>query len=203
MVAHSGDSAKHEARPGACKFYKIGPDFGLDGPAGFEIENLAKLLQGRPVFGPAPDRRGFPDYPEPPHVVIDEKFGRPPLDLEECYGYWLISARAKSVFETIDAAGFAFVRCVTRPEYWLCDAVRILDAVDERASRIEIEHRGGVKSYDLTRGASLVFREEILNSVHVFRLAYLQPLVVCDQRLKEACDAAGLKGIKFRDMSDY
>jgi hypothetical protein len=33
----------------------------------------------------------------------------------------------------------------------------------------------------------------------VFRLAYGEVWIFCDQELKDACKAAGLKGIRFRE----
>jgi len=210
MTNDPADAAKHQAKRGARKFYKMSPDFGLNGAAGFEVQNLAVLLQGRRVLVPPPGRQGFPDYPEPPCVLINTKLGRPPLDLEEYHAYWLISDRAKSVFETVDPCGFTFVRCETRlvdgspgPGYWLCDVVRVLDAVDEAASRMKIDYRYGVKMYDLMGRANLVFKEDVVGRSHVFRLAHLEPAVVCDQHLKDACEAAALNGLTFRDMSNY
>jgi len=132
MTNGSADNPKRELQPGARKFYDVGPSLHLGRRAGFKVENIELLLQGRPVLGAPSGRRGFPDYPEPPRVLIDKSLGRRTLDLEQYHEYWLISGRAKSVFETVDPQGFAFVRCQTRfagtggsvsPEYWLCDVV--------------------------------------------------------------------------------
>jgi len=210
MTNDPADAGKRQTRRRERKFYDIGPDFRLGGAAGFKVENLAVLLQGRRVLVPPPGRRGFPDYPEPLRVLIDRKLGRPPRDMEQYHAFWLISGKAKSVFETVDAAGFSFVQCETRradgspgPEYWLCDVVRVLDAVDETASRMRIEYRDGVKLYDLMGGASLVFKENVIGPAHAFRMAFLKAAVVCDQHLKDACKHAGLKGLNLKDMADY
>jgi hypothetical protein len=210
MANDHADTTRRESRSSARKFYKMGPDFGFDDAAGFEIENEARLLQGMRILGPPPGRRGFPNYPAPPRVLIDERLGRPLLDLEQYSEYWLISGRAKLAFETTDSAGFAFVRCETRlpdgtpgAEYWLCDVIRVLDAVDETASRVKIEYREGLKLYSLMDRVSLVFKEDMVGAAHVFRMAYFEPAVICDQNLKGTCEALGLSGLKFRDMSDY
>jgi hypothetical protein len=188
----------------------MGPDFTRGGAPGYLIENKPTLLMGRRVLMPEPGQQGFPNYPEPPRVLFDKKLGRPPRDLEECSGYWLISDRLKTVLETVDPAGVAFVRCEVRlrggepgPTYWLCDVVRVLDAVDEMASRLRIYDEQGRKKYSLVGGASLVFKEDVVGSAHVFRITHAKSLVICDQHLKDSCKAAGLKGIKFRDAAHY
>jgi Protein of unknown function (DUF1629) len=165
---------------------------------------------GRRILGPEPEQRGFPNYPEPPRLLFDKTLGRPPRDLELCSEYWLISDRLKTVLEAVDPAGVAFVRCEVRlrggepgPTYWLCDVVRVLDAVDEMASRLGIYDARGRKIYSLAGGASLVFKEDVVGSAHIFRMAYLKPQVIGDQQLKDSCKAAGLKGITFVDAANY
>lgn len=118
----------------------------------------------------------------------------------------------KAVLERLDPEGVEFEKCVCRsksesaaPVYWLCDVVRILDAVDEEKSRVKIEydppdHR---KRYNLLGGANLLFREEIVGSAHIFRLKFLQPRIVRSQSMKDACKEAGLKGISFHDAANY
>jgi Immunity protein family (Imm11) len=178
--------------------------------AGDRIENKMTLTQGRGVLYPPIGARGFPAYSEPPRVLIDKKFGRPLRDLEECNGYWLIPDRMKKVLESVDAEGFTFVECEVYlrggepgPRYWLCDVVRVLDAVDEEASRLRIYDEQDYKSYSLMGGANLVFNEHVVGSAHIFRMAYLEPVVICDWALKEACKAAALKGIAFHDAANY
>jgi hypothetical protein len=60
------------------KFHKISWSF-LHARADFEVENLDVLLSSSPKYPggtgigalyPPPGRRGFPEYPEKPHVVI-------------------------------------------------------------------------------------------------------------------------------------
>lgn len=198
-------------KPKRRKFYDMGPNFRLGGPPGYEIENENTLSKGLGLLCAPPGRRGFPDYPEPPRVVLDKKLGRSPRDLEQCHEYWLISDRMKAVLQAVDPEAFAFVRCEVRfadgkegPAYWLCDVMRILDAVDEVASRltINIDQTRGQKVYSLRGGASLVFKEDVVAPAHIFRMAHLEPVIFCDQHLKNACKAAGLKGITFKDAAN-
>jgi hypothetical protein len=162
------------------------------------------------VFASHPYRRGFPNYPEPPRILLNKKAHRPIRDLEDCSGYWLISDRAKQLFETLDPDGFAFVKCEVRfidsdlgPDLWLCDVVRVLDALDEPASTgVATRHESDRKKYDFAIGlTNLVFKEDVVRNVHIFRMAYFVPIVISDQYLRDACKAAGLKGILFRDAS--
>jgi hypothetical protein len=156
----------------------------------------------------------FPNYPEPPLFLFDRKLGRIPRDLELFNAYSLVSDRMKVVFQAIDPDAFAFVRCeltVPRgkydgPDYWLCDVVRVLDALDEAESRLKIERRGepdypyaSEKHYSIAGASELAFRKDVIGNAHVFRMAHGEGIVICDDVLKEACRTAGLKGIKFRD----
>jgi hypothetical protein len=197
------------------KFYMMGPDYRL-GRAGFVIENI-KVLAPDTGMLESPRGEGFPNYPEPPRFLFDKKIGRAPRDLELSH-YWLISDRMKAVFEAVDHAGFAFTPCDVRlgkgrydgPNYWLCDVLRVLDAVDESQSRLKVgivedpKYRNfGMKYYSILveGGAKLVFREEAIGSAHVFRVAHMDATIISDQVLKDACKTAGVGGIRFRDAS--
>jgi uncharacterized protein DUF1629 len=195
----------------ARKFYRMGPDLRSGGAAGCKLENERLLLQGQLALGPPAGRRGFPDYPESPRFLFDSKIGRPPRDIEQYSYFWLISDRMKTVLEIVDQEAFAFARCEVRlsngapgPAYWLCDVLRILDAVDEAASQVRIEYLppNSTKFYNLTGGANLVFREDVVGSAHAFRLADLDLVVFCDQQIRDACKAVGLKGVRFRDAAN-
>jgi hypothetical protein len=190
----------------------MSPDPRSGGKVAWGMENEVALLMGGRVVGPRSEQRGFPNFPETPRLVFDKALGkRPPCDLEQYHDYWLLSDRMKTVLERLDPDGFAFIKCLSRAtrgsaalDYWLCDVLRILDAVDEEKSRlrIEIDERGR-KSYSLMGGALLVFREEIVRSAHIFRLRYSIGYVICDQELKDRCKEAGLKGIAFWDPAKY
>jgi hypothetical protein len=117
----------------------------------------------------------------------------------------------KTVLESVDPEGFAFLQCEVRlangepgPVSWLCDVLRILDAIDEAASRVQIKYlpQYNAKVYQLAGGANLVFREHIIGAAHIFRLAHLRPVIFCDEQVKDACKAAGLKGVHFKEFKD-
>ena len=197
--------------PQARRFYIVNPDFRRTSSPGFRIENEKTLKQGMLTLGPATGCRGFPNFPEIPRIVIDRKLGLPPRDLEEYSAYWLISDRLKTVLEAVDLEAFDFARCDVRiagsgvgPVYWLCDVVRVIDAVDEAASKVTIRYyEGDYKTYSLAGGASLVLREDVVGPAHIFRMAHLEPTVICDQIVRDACKTANLKGITFRDATNY
>lgn len=165
---------------------------------------------GRLVLMPPIGRRGFDEFPEPPLLVLDQSPGRRPYDLELCYGYWLVSDKMKSLLEEIDAEGVAFVRCETwiqdggkGPTHWLCDVMPVLDAVDEEQSRVTIEYdpSSGQKIYSMLGGASLAFKRDVVGAAHIWRMRHADDLVICDERIKDACKRAKLKGSRFRDAS--
>jgi Immunity protein family (Imm11) len=212
MAAHDPPEASKRARkPKARKFYVIGPSLRAGGASGYVIENEAKLLQGQLFLGPPPGRRGFPDYPEPPRLRIDKKLGsRPPGELQVYGEYWLVSDPMKTTLEAADRDACAFMKCDVQhadgepgPVFWLCDVVRVLDALEESASKVEIRQDPDGKRYSFVGRTSLIFKEDVVGPAHIFRMAHMEPTVICDQQLKDACKAAGLKGIQFRDASDW
>jgi hypothetical protein len=173
-----------------------------------ELENLEVLQPGRLHLGPPSGRRGFAEFPEAPRFRLHKKRGklRLPRDLERYSAYWLISDRAKTVLQSIDPSGFAFARCevwgpdgLINPPFWLCDVVRVLDAVDEEASQIIIKYgeRTGDKYYSLV--GEMAIKEDVVGPNLVFRVAHAESWVFCDQEIKDACQAAGLKGISFTE----
>lgn len=190
------------------KFYVVGIGGFRTAPA-CEIENLAALTGGRQVLIP-PRERGFVPFPEPPRLVIDKSLGRAPADWELFHDYRLVSERMKNLLERLDPKGVCFVRCETRyqdgptaPPYWLCDIVRVLDAVDEAKSVLEIKYpTPDRKVCNLSKTSSLIFKEDSVGAAHIFRLRFY-PMVVCDQVLKDACKEAGIKGIGFTDATKY
>jgi hypothetical protein len=211
-MAEDAVRAARRHKPTARKFYRMGPNLRVGGKAGFRLENEMVLTGGRPVLV-APPGRGFPSFPEAPRLVIDKKLGRPLRDIELYSGYWLVSDRMKTLLEVQDPAAVAFVRCdvhladgAAGPAYWLCDVVRVLDAVDEARSRLRIyyddedDESHKAKVYSLSGGADVVFNEDVVGTAHLFRMAHMEPAVICDQLLKEACSAASLKGVRFRDV---
>lgn len=200
-------------KPKARKFYII--SYSLRHKlADFEVENQNVLVAasgalypplhlGAYALFPPPGKRGFPVYPERPHVVTGKRRSGPsPSDIELYHSYWLISDRLKSMFETIDPPAFAFQACDVHlrdgspgPVYWLCDVIRVLEAFDENTVQ---EFRRGIKRAGLTGDKTLVFNEPVIGDSHIFRTPY-SPNVFCDQVMKDACKAAGMKGIQFFD----
>jgi len=191
-------------KPKAPKLYRIAPDFRRRAP-GVELENLAALGVGPVLFSPR-GKRSFPSLAETPRLLIDKSLGRPPLDWELFHEFWLVSDRMKNVLEAVDSDGVAFLRCETRslrgdaPVYWLCDIVRLLDAIDEEKSSVEILDDGtDFRRYDNMTVSSCVFKEDAIGSAHIFRPRFLEMRIICDQVMKDACKAAGVRGLRFRD----
>jgi len=147
---------------------------------------------------------GFPSLPETARYFIDPP---PAYDFQEVGGYWLVTDRMKRVLEDVDADAFCFTACDVRlakgkPSslYWLCDVMRVLDALDEAKSRVEIYmDEFNKKSYSLLvpDGARLIFRDDAVGSTHIFRMAHYEDAIICDDVLKDACKTAGLQGIRF------
>ena len=185
---------------------------------GVVFENIDQLLNPpRRILRPATG--GFPELRQKPRLVYDPAAGDPPQDLEGgLSGYWLVSDRLKSVLEGMDPEGFAFVECdyllqdgSQGPPYFLCDVVRVLDALDEAASTLRIEVSDdfvGGKYYNFAGGISLAFRKEAVGNAHVFRTPYSGNYVICDRRLRDAVQGAiggsgGSGGLWFEDAADY
>jgi hypothetical protein len=193
---------KRLRKPKAKKFYCV--ELGRFHTApGLRMENIG----GRTLMSPPGERR-FPPLSEPPRLLIDRSLGRAPADWELFHDFRLVSDRMKDVLEAVDREGVAFLKCESRslgrnvaPDYWLCDVIRILDAIDEEKSRGEILEDGTEsRRYSPIGGPSLVFKEEVVASAHIFRPRFWGK-IVCDQAVKDACKAAGMKGIRFRDAA--
>lgn len=196
----SGNGARKKKAP---KLYRFELDLRISTLPGWKMENFDALGVG-PVLHSPRGKRSFPPLLETPRLLIDKSLGRPPRDRELFDDFWLVSDRMKSVLEAVDREGVAFLRCETRslrggaPVYWLCDIVRELDVIDEEKSNFKVLDDGtDFRRYDgMVTDSSFVFREEAIGSAHVFRARFLNR-VVCDQAMKDACKAAGLKGLRF------
>ncbi|MGX0964327.1 hypothetical protein AB7M63_004776 [Bradyrhizobium japonicum] len=198
-------SRNPKRRPKGPKLYRVGLDFRIHTRPGLEMENFAALGAGRVLLSPR-GKRSFPALAETPRLLIDKSLGRPPVDWELFHDFWLVSDRMKSVLESVDSDGVAFLRCETRslrgdaPVYWLCDVVRKLEVIDEEKSIVEILDDGtDFRRYDNTAISSFVFREEAIGSAHIFRPRFLETRIICDQAMKDACKAAGVRGLSFGD----
>ncbi|MBR0856768.1 imm11 family protein [Bradyrhizobium liaoningense] len=200
MAARPNEGRKRKAP----KLYRVGLDFRIHKPPGWQMENFAALGAGPVLMSPR-GKRSFPPLSETPRLLIDKSLGRPPVDWELFHDFWLVSDRMKSVLEAVDGEGVAFLRCETRslrggaPVYWLCDVVRRLDVINEEESIVKLLDDGtDFRRYDNMADSSFVFREEAIGSAHIFRARFLER-VICDQAMKDACKAAGLKGLSFGD----
>jgi len=195
------------------EFYAFGTDVTGGGLGhGLIFVNEEKLLTPpRRIVQPA--EGGFPILHEKPHIVYDPNHGNPPRDFEgKLSGYWFISERLKQIFETVDPEGFAFAECdytladgSKGPPHYLCDVVRTLDALDENKSQMKPPtiYPAGERVYDFTGKTSLIFREDIIGSAHIFRLFYFKTAVFCDSLIYDACKAIpDLKGLRFREATN-
>jgi hypothetical protein len=208
-----------ENKPKKGEFYALMPDLRIAGPGhGVVFENLKQLLTP-PRRSLRPWEGGFPPLREMPRLVHDPKQGDLPLDLEASFGgYWLVSERLKKVFEEVDPDAFEFREVDFRladgsqgNKYFLCDVVRILDAVDEENSTLQIE-RGDEyvdgKAYNFSGGANLAFKADVVGRAHIFQLTHSFS-VFCDLVMLDAIRYAGISsgehsgGIWFFDASDW
>ena len=121
-------------------------------------------------------------------------------------GYWLVSEKMKATLSEIDSDGFDFVACEVIdkngslvPRRWLCNVLRVLDALDESSSNIEVKSYEGGKRYSFQVPQRLIFRDEVVGTARIFRMANSETTIICDDILKEACRAAKLRGARFED----
>ena len=152
----------------------------------------------------------FPHWVEVPRFLFDKKLGRSPRDLENLDGYWLVSAAMKTVLEATDAEACEFCACETvlasgepGPERWLCTITRaFLGSVDIDATEglLISKNPNGSLAYTATPMTKLRFRRDVVGSAHLFHVVEISSnRVYCDQAIKDACKAAGLRGIRFRN----
>lgn len=208
MVRATSRDTKAGPRPNARKFYAISENFQRGGRVGVRLEN--KDVIGRYLHYPKTDPH-YLEYPERPLFLFDRKIGRPPRDLEGYVGHWLLSDPMKEVLEAVDRHAFAFTSCDVRlpggepgPHRWLCTVLRVLDALDDEASQVKIDEARGRKFYMLNPGMTrLVFRDDVVGAGHIFRMAYRESVIICDQTMKDACQGADLTGVLFRDVREY
>jgi len=204
MVGEPARPTKGVRKSKGRSFYRMDANYNLGGAPGLRLENadaVERYLHGwrwDPYYSKLPER---------PRFLFDKKLGRPPRDIEGYVGHWLVSAHMKSILEEVDRDAFSFASCevclrdgTAGPDRWLCHVVRELDALDEQASELRIVEEMGQKVYLLTGPTRLVFREDAVGSAHVFRMHFMDVVVICDQAMKDACRQAGLKGVDFADV---
>jgi hypothetical protein len=90
---------------------------------------------------------------------------------------------------------------------WLCDVVRVLDALDEEKSEASSKWYGkqlvcvaknGSKYYSSLGTEVLFFKESVVGSCPIFRMKYSPESIICDEEMRQACKSAQLSGISFR-----
>lgn len=196
------------------EFFVLKPGFWANGQfPGLEISNEEKLITpGMYVVAPP---TGDPEqYAERPHLVHLPEKGGMPRDFEELGGIWLVSQALKDVFDAVDPRAFSFAACdftlgdgTPGPQYYFCDVIRSLDALDVPASRVKVktEHNfiTGEEEpfYSILGGASLVFKKEVVADAHIFRQPHSGMDPICDRVMFDALAHANLTGVELRDAS--
>lgn len=205
-------SVDTESRQG--EFYFLEPSRWADGIGhGLQFANEAALCRkGMHTVDPP---NGDPSqYPERPHLVHVPAEGGLPRDFEVYASIWIVSQALKDVFDAVDAQAFAFAACdytladgTPGPQYYLCDVIRQLDALDAPASRVKVkvEHDfitdQDVPFYSIAGGASLVFKQQVVGGAHIFRQPNSGFDPICDRVMFDALNRAALDGVRLRDAS--
>jgi len=216
--------AKIKAKPEkAAVYYDVDADFTRGGAAGWKFLNHDTVQKDHKGICPVPPwptgqkttKDGpwrFPAFVETPRFLFDRKLGRPPRDVENFDGFWIISAATKAVLEAVDPGACEFRPCETvlasgdaGPERWLCTITRaFLGAVDLEATENLLVGRNpnGSLRYSRTPLTKLRLKRDVVGNAHLFHVVEISAhAVYCDSVIKDACKAAGLKGISFREIA--
>jgi len=152
---------------------------------------------------------GFPIM-ETPLLVFERPLGKLPFPdlLHFPRGLFAVSDRTKRIFEDIDPSAFVFQETVVNshdsssaPQYWLCDIVRFVDAVDEARSRVMVETGVNLQNGEEYRRVlhgqmgKDVFRREMIGDYHLFRAQYFPAMVLLDETMAVAIRSASLLGL--------
>jgi hypothetical protein len=210
-------------KPKAPQYYEFDAALNVRPPF-FKLANEARLQEcGSLLAEPAwPDGYAqlprhpwrLPDYRESPLLVFDKRFGRPARDVENFGGLWFVTSAMKAFLERVDPDACDFRKCDTEwtsgeagPEYWLCSVTRLLfgwDVIDVDQSRNLRVLRDADDmppwSYSV-RFHDLYLKPEAIGSARVFRIIGLGHCIFCDQSVKDAYKAAGLKGAAFDKLA--
>lgn len=201
----------------SCKgrFFLVDPSLGGNGQvSGLEFADEDALIH--PGMNTVERPTGEPDqYRERPHLVHVPEKGGLPRDFEVLAGIWVVSEALRQVFLRVDPEAFAFVPCdftladgSPGPQYYLCNVLRTLNALDEARSRVKIkldhDHQTGqdVKLYSVLGGASLIFKADAVANAHIFRQERLGASPICDRVMSDALLAAKLNGVRLRDVAE-
>jgi len=123
------NAERKSSRRKAAKFYIL-RDPPREWPSGREFLNQEEVCRGSgsPILSaPSPFQRGFRDYAVRPRFRVGKRLGRKPYDVERYSEYWLVSDRAKQLFDEIHASDFTYLAVDTEFDpgsepttYWLC-----------------------------------------------------------------------------------
>lgn len=204
-------------KPRKGEFYLLKPDV-LSGGRGHGVVLDNARSVPLPVYLDSTSKTaGLASMKELPSLRYDNNVGDFPDDLESGFrGYWLVSQPLKDVFESVDRAGFSFLKCEfvledgsTAPPHYLCEVTRMLDAIDEAASTVNVLTEGYPrgKFYSTVGGARFAIKKDAVGEAHVFRTPYAAD-VFCDRVLHDALIQAGFarspatRGVCLIDAAD-
>lgn len=140
---------------------------------------------------------GFPSDMPDPVIMVDKGLTADMQDVMLRARFWLISERAKDIFQSIDTEAFEFRGVELRsrtgkrgPRYWFCDIVRLLDAFDAESSGsgVEVTPDGARRSMSMWAGitGNAFFRKSVIGEHHIFRLQTEPGTIRCDQLMRDA-----------------
>ena len=195
-----------KAKPENGQFYLLRSDARSSAPkSNLVLQNEDSLLTP-PSLIIRPSEGGIPPLAETPRLVHGPGKNRAPNDLKGGFsGYWLVSERLKSVFESVDPDAFEFAACdyvlpdgTKGPQFYLCDVVRVVAALDRESSEYQtwIDHDfhtgEAIEMISFSGGARLSFRKDAIGSAHVFRMGEKPSTVICDRVMYDAIRKAGI-----------
>lgn len=207
-------------------YYNMNTDFTHGGSPGWKFLNYDTVQKDYKGISPVPPWPNgvtasptggpwrFPVFVETPRFLFDRKLERPPRDVENIDGFWIVSAKMKTVLEATDPEACEFRPCETvltsgdpGPERWLCTITRaFLGAVDLEATEgllVRTNPNGSI-SYTPTPLTKLRFKRDVVGGAHLFHVvAVPSRFLYCDQIMKDACKRAGLKGIRFAETARH
>jgi len=188
------------------KFYKVGYRHGekRSGRVYLNQEEVCRSSGETLMRTPSRFQRGFRDYAVRPKFRVGKRFGKAPHDVEPYGEYWLVSDRAKQLFDAVAKTDFAYLAVDTETDrdtepvtYWFCDIVSVLDAVDEARSVVQSHIlKDGSKLHDAAYG-SLAFDEAIVGQHCIFRMRTSLSTMICNERFKTEVKQEGLTGLSF------
>ncbi|MBV6845340.1 DUF1629 domain-containing protein [Xanthomonas campestris pv. paulliniae] len=165
---------------------------------GVEFENEDAVPFSIAYSVPGEDA-GLAALKETPRLRYDSRIGDMPSDMHDGFkDYSLVSEPLKLILEAADPEGFAFALCDFRLEdgtpgapHYLCEVVRIIDAIDEEASTVKVltGYPNG-KYYSLRGGAELAFKKDVVGAAHIFRTPHTAN-AFCDRFLRDTLIAQG------------